>query len=319
MFTSNFMALGAFFVSTAMASPILVARQRGDSPCFRFDDNVCPAATYCDSTLTPTNFAECESLLSTIYGIDGDISVSANGCRYWTGGNSDCRVGICNNENYEITYSANQVAGWAEQGMEECRPGAGVSIVPDVEPFLDVYVTTPLPQQTRLLAGGEIVEATCSVDEYKAMLDETAKIQGGKSAFEKRQASDDEDFTVTTFNFGTTRSGGSEIVSDILPDGSSFSTSEAETFTFGVTASVELGGSLFSTMTASAGISVDTSESYTNTLQTTVTIDCDGSCGLVEYFHLYDCYEGNFQPSGQAGEFCVPIDSGRYSQRCVGC
>lgn len=121
------------------------------------------------------------------------------------------------------------------------------------------------------------------------------------------------------FNFGTTRDGGSEQVSGIIQGTGNFNTQESESYSFGVTASVGMEGSFFEVMTASAGVSVSSSTTYTNSRGIVVDVNCEGRCGIVEYFHLYDCYEGNFQPSGQPGSFCVPIDDGYYASRCIGC
>ena len=108
-------------------------------------------------------------------------------------------------------------------------------------------------------------------------------------------------------------------VSGIIQGTGNFNTQTSETFTFGVTASVGLEAPAFKVMTASAGLSVSTSTSYTNSKGIQVDVNCEERCGVVEYFHLYDCYEGNFNPSGQAGSFCVPIDDGYYASRCIGC
>jgi len=121
------------------------------------------------------------------------------------------------------------------------------------------------------------------------------------------------------YNFGTTRDGGSEQVSGIIQGTGLSKTETSETFTFGVTASVSLEAPAFKIMTVSAGISVSTSTAYTNTKRITVDVNCEGRCGLVEYFHLYDCYEGHFNESGQPGSFCVPIDDGCYASRRIGC
>lgn len=108
-------------------------------------------------------------------------------------------------------------------------------------------------------------------------------------------------------------------MSGIIQGTGNFNTQESESYSFGVTASVGIEGSFFEVMTASAGVSVSSSTTYTNSRGIVVDVDCEGRCGIVEYFHLYDCYEGNFQPSGQPGSFCVPIDDGYYASRCIGC
>lgn len=68
-----------------------------------------------------------------------------------------------------------------------------MSLVPDVSPFVEVYLTAPLPQQqpgsriASVQSGSEVTETTMSIDDFKA---ENQKIASTHGAAEKRQLPD---------------------------------------------------------------------------------------------------------------------------------
>lgn len=119
----------------------------------------------------------------------GNICAGGHQCQVWTAPGEGCRQGFCNSEDAEVCYSALQIAGWTEQAAKDREP-SGVSLVPDVTPFVEVYLTAPLPQQkpdSRIASiNSKITHTTMSVDDFKA---EIAKVASSRAGAEKRQAS----------------------------------------------------------------------------------------------------------------------------------
>lgn len=130
-------------------------------------------------------------MIDQTYQRSGDICAGGNQCRVWTDPNGGCRQGFCNSESYQVCYSADQIASWTEQGADDCEP-SGFSLVPDVAPFVEVYLTAPLPQQqpnSRIAStdgDAGTIETTMSVEDFKA---ENMRIASHHGAAEKRQQS----------------------------------------------------------------------------------------------------------------------------------
>lgn len=131
-------------------------------------------------------------MIDQTYQRSGNICAGGHQCQVWTAPGGGCRQGFCNSEDAEVCYSAAQIAGWTEQAADDCDP-SGVSLVPDVSPFVEVYLTAPLPQQntgSRIASvdsGSEVIETTMSVEDFKA---ENAKIASSRGSAEKRQLPD---------------------------------------------------------------------------------------------------------------------------------
>jgi hypothetical protein len=119
------------------------------------------------------------------------------------------------------------------------------------------------------------------------------------------------------------RPGAAYEVTGPLPNGATFTASETETVSVGITASVTLGGTLFEVMTASIGISVTSEYSVSSSTSVSFTIECEGNQeGVVAWRPLFDYYEGTFEPSGESGYIWVPLDTdpsrSNYDYRCIG-
>lgn len=125
-------------------------------------------------------------MINEINGNPGDLCVSGRACRTWTRENA-CRVGICNNDDNGVCDAASQFAAWGTEVVDTCDP-AGGTLIPDRPQWFEVYVTTPLPQQTageaRVQSG--TVEKTMSIEEFRA---ENAEIRAAAESgeVEKRQ------------------------------------------------------------------------------------------------------------------------------------
>jgi len=125
-------------------------------------------------------------LIDQTYQRSGNICAGGHKCQVWTDPNGGCRQGFCNSDDAEVCYSANQIAAWTEQGASDCEP-SGFSLVPDIAPFVEVYLTAPLPQQkpdSRIASIGGITETTMSIDDFKA---DNNKIASAHDTAQKRQ------------------------------------------------------------------------------------------------------------------------------------
>jgi hypothetical protein len=112
-----------------------------------------------------------------------------------------------------------------------------------------------------------------------------------------------------------------QAVTGRLPAGSSYTISETDTFSVGITTSFSLEAGFFDIFSASAGLDISTDYSVANTQGLTVAVQCEnGQQGTIFWTPLSTRYQGNWNPSGDAFDVYIPIESSAdsYAVECIG-
>ncbi|KAH8882500.1 hypothetical protein GQ53DRAFT_812003 [Thozetella sp. PMI_491] len=137
----------------------------------------------------------------------------------------------------------------------------------------------------------------------------------------KRQQGGDNSATITTVTNNVEAPDSRQQITGRLPAGSTYVTTQADTKTQGIESSFGLEAGFFDIFTASAQITVSSSFSITSTVGVNVLIQCeDSQQGTLFWAPLFDRFQGNFQPSGEAFDVYIPIpnSAGSYDVECLG-
>jgi hypothetical protein len=107
-----------------------------------------------------------------------------------------------------------------------------------------------------------------------------------------------------------------------VPDNGDYTVSTAESVTFTVTTSVNIGATAWEAVSAEIGVSSSYSETMTNTVSVNINIQCDDGYGQVYWRPFFDEYSGTLESTGQKVTIWVPknTDASRmnYDYQCTG-
>ncbi|KAB5545525.1 hypothetical protein GE09DRAFT_1243184 [Coniochaeta sp. 2T2.1] len=137
----------------------------------------------------------------------------------------------------------------------------------------------------------------------------------------KRQQPGDNSATLSVVTRNVAAPNSRQQVTGRLPAGSSYTTTQGDERSTGISSSFGLEAGFFDLFTASAGITVETSYTVTSSVGITVVIQCDnGQQGILYWSPLFNRYQGNFQPSGDAYDVWIPLadSAGSYDVECLG-
>ncbi|KAL3961230.1 hypothetical protein ACCO45_002753 [Purpureocillium lilacinum] len=137
----------------------------------------------------------------------------------------------------------------------------------------------------------------------------------------KRQQSGDNSATLSVVTNNVEAPNSRQQVTGRLPAGSSYTTTETDTKTVGIQSSFGLEAGFFDLFTASASLTVSTDYSVSSATGITILIQCkDGQQGVLYWSPLFDRFQGNFNPSGDAYDVYIPMSesAGSYDVECLG-
>ncbi|KAL2214739.1 hypothetical protein CC79DRAFT_1353321 [Sarocladium strictum] len=174
-------------------------------------------------------------------------------------------------------------------------------------------------RRRKVLDQGDFEVIPASREEVAKLADKAAA--KNQQQVEKRQQDGDDSASITVISQNVIAPNSRQAVTGRLPAGSSYTISETDTFSVGITTSFSLEAGFFDIFSASAGLDISTDYSVANTQGLTVVVQCEnGQQGTIFWTPLSTRYQGNWNPSGDAFDVYIPIESSAdsYAVECIG-